>query len=196
MPSPPLLAWTRRIGSKYLKGSVGYGGPCFPRDNVALAALARELDVPAPLPEATDAINRQQVPRLQRYVMAHLPVDGRVGILGVSYKPQTNVIERAQGLELAQALLADQIPVLIYDPCAMESARAVLNGPVQLHRLRRRLRSPGGCGRDLYAVQRVQGDPQPGPGAGSRANYGHRLLASAGPFAGLRRVQLSRARHV
>jgi UDPglucose 6-dehydrogenase len=125
------LGLDSRIGAKYLKGSLGYGGPCFPRDNLALATLARELNVPAPMPEATDAINRQQVPRLQRYVLAHLPADGRVGILGVSYKPQTNVIERAQGLELAQALLADQIPVLIYDPCATESARGVLSGPVQ-----------------------------------------------------------------
>ena len=125
------LGLDSRIGPKYLKGSLGYGGPCFPRDNVALAALARELHVPAPLAEATDRINQQQVPRLKRYVMAHLPVNGRVGILGVSYKPQTNVIERAQGLELAQALLADDVPVLIYDPCAAESARAVLSGPVQ-----------------------------------------------------------------
>jgi UDPglucose 6-dehydrogenase len=124
------LGLDSRIGPKYLKGSVGYGGPCFPRDNLALAALARELNVPAPLPEATDRINQNQVPRLQNYVMAHLPENGRVGILGVSYKPQTNVIERAQGLELAQALLADHVPVVIYDPCAADSARAVLSGPV------------------------------------------------------------------
>jgi UDPglucose 6-dehydrogenase len=124
------LGLDSRIGRKYLKGSLGYGGPCFPRDNLALAALARSLDLPAPLPEATDQINQHQVPRLQRYVMAHLPAGGRVGILGVSYKPQTNVIERAQGLELAQALLAEHVPVLIYDPCAADTARAVLTGPV------------------------------------------------------------------
>jgi UDPglucose 6-dehydrogenase len=124
------LGLDSRIGPKYLKGSVGYGGPCFPRDNIALATLARELNVPAPLPEATDRINQLQVPRLQSYVMAHLPANGRVGILGVSYKPQTNVIERAQGLELAQALLADQVPVFVHDPSALESAQAVLTGPV------------------------------------------------------------------
>jgi UDPglucose 6-dehydrogenase len=125
------LGLDSRIGPKYLKGSLGYGGPCFPRDNIALSALARELKVSAPLPLATDLINQDQVPRLRRYVLAHLPSNGRVGILGVSYKPQTNVIERAQGLELAQTLLADHIPVLIYDPCAAEAARAVLTGPVQ-----------------------------------------------------------------
>lgn len=126
------LGLDSRIGRKYLKGSLGYGGPCFPRDNLALAALARSLNIPAPLPEATDQINQHQVPRLQRYVMTHLPAGGRVGILGVSYKPQTNVIERAQGLELAQALLADHVPVLIYDPCAADVARAVLTGPVHI----------------------------------------------------------------
>lgn len=124
------LGLDSRIGPKYLKGSLGYGGPCFPRDNLALATLARQLNVPAPLPEATDRTNQLQVPRLQSYVLAHLPANGRVGILGLSYKPQTNVIERAQGLELAQALLADQVSVVVYDPCAMESARAVLSGPV------------------------------------------------------------------
>ncbi len=59
-----------------------------------------------------------------------LPAGGQVGILGVSYKPQTNVVEKAQGLELAQALLAEKVPVYIYDPCAMDSARSVLAGPV------------------------------------------------------------------
>ena len=44
-----------RIGQKYLKGALGYGGPCFPRDNVAFSALARDNGVPALLAEATDS---------------------------------------------------------------------------------------------------------------------------------------------
>jgi UDPglucose 6-dehydrogenase len=52
-----------RIGSKYLKGALGYGGPCFPRDNVAFSALARATGAPALLAEATDQLNRRQVPR-------------------------------------------------------------------------------------------------------------------------------------
>jgi UDPglucose 6-dehydrogenase len=125
------LGLDSRIGSKYLKGSVGYGGPCFPRDNVALSALARSLGVFAPLPETTDRVNQHQVPRLRDLVKSYLPEGGCAGILGVSYKPQTNVIERAQGLELAQALLGEHIPVLVYDPCAMDAARSVLGGPVR-----------------------------------------------------------------
>ena len=45
-----------RIGKKYLRGAMGYGGPCFPRDNVAFSALARTNGAPALLAEATDAL--------------------------------------------------------------------------------------------------------------------------------------------
>src|SRR5262249_5958116 len=81
-------------------------------------------------PEATDLVNHQQVPRFKGLVKAYLPTGGKVGILGLSYKPSTNVIEKAQGLELAQTLLAEGIPVTVYDPCALDAARPVLTGPV------------------------------------------------------------------
>jgi UDPglucose 6-dehydrogenase len=82
-----------RIGSKYLKGALGYGGPCFPRDNVAFSALARATGAPALLAEATDQLNRRQVPRLTEIVRSRLPKGGTVGVLGLSYKPDTEVIE-------------------------------------------------------------------------------------------------------
>ena len=61
-----------RIGTKYLKGALGYGGPCFPRDNVAFSALARRHGVPASLAEATDVLNRRQVPRLAELILSRL----------------------------------------------------------------------------------------------------------------------------
>jgi len=57
-----------RIGLKYLKGAMGYGGPCFPRDNVAFAALARKIGARADVAEATDRINNHQVERLANLV--------------------------------------------------------------------------------------------------------------------------------
>jgi UDPglucose 6-dehydrogenase len=120
------LGMDTRIGAKYLKGSLGYGGPCFPRDNIALSTLARRLGIPAPLPEATDSINCMQVPRLARIVRACLPAGGCVGVLGLSYKPGTNVVERSQGVELAQELLSQDVRVVVHDPCAMQAAKAVL----------------------------------------------------------------------
>ena len=124
------LGCDTRIGTKYLKGALGYGGPCFPRDNVAFSALARDNGVPALLAEATDALNKRQVPRLAKLVLSQLPKGGTVGVLGLSYKPNTEVIEESQGVAIAQALLAAGARVVVYDPAAMENAKRVLKGDV------------------------------------------------------------------
>ena len=124
------LGCDTRIGSKYLKGALGYGGPCFPRDNVAFSALARANGAPALLAEATDALNRQQVPRLAKLILSKLPKGGTAGVLGLSYKPDTGVIEESQGVAIAQALLARGARVVVYDPAAMENAKRVLKGDV------------------------------------------------------------------
>jgi len=120
-----------RIGTKYLKGALGYGGPCFPRDNIAFSVLARHHGVPAILAEATDELNRRQVPRLAEMILTRLPVGGTAGVAGLSYKPDTEVIEASQGLLLAQYLLARDVNVVVYDPAAMDNARSALVGRVR-----------------------------------------------------------------
>lgn len=115
-----------RIGGKYLKGAVGYGGPCFPRDNLAMGALARSLDLQAALAETTDGQNRAEVSRLAGLVKQRASGGSKIGILGLSYKPNTEVIEESQGILLAQRLLAEDIDLLVYDPMAMDAARIIL----------------------------------------------------------------------
>jgi UDPglucose 6-dehydrogenase len=124
------LGCDSRIGPKYLKGALGYGGPCFPRDNAAFSALARDNGVPALLAEATDALNRRQAPRLVQSILARLEKGGTAGVLGLSYKPNTEVIEESQGIAIAQALLDTGARVAVYDPAAMEGAKRVLSGDV------------------------------------------------------------------
>jgi UDPglucose 6-dehydrogenase len=119
-----------RIGVKYLKGALGYGGPCFPRDNVAFSALARATGAPALLAEATDQLNRRQVPRLAEIIRSRLPEGGVVGILGLSYKPHTEVVEESQGLDLARHLSSSGVKVVVYDPAAMENAKRELGNAV------------------------------------------------------------------
>jgi UDPglucose 6-dehydrogenase len=119
-----------RIGQKYLKGALGYGGPCFPRDNLAFSALARANGVPPILAEATHQLNQSQAPRLAKWILARLPEGGTVGVMGLSYKPNTEVIEESQGLALAKHLLSVGVPVIVYDPAAMENAQPQLVGNV------------------------------------------------------------------
>jgi UDPglucose 6-dehydrogenase len=115
-----------RIGTKYLKGATGYGGPCFPRDNVAFSALARGLGARAELAEATDTLNRYQVERVLGAVEARLTDGGSIGVLGLSYKPDTAVVEESQGLELVERLLDLGRQVIVYDPQAIPSAEQAL----------------------------------------------------------------------
>ena len=95
-----------RVGPKYLKGATGYGGPCFPRDNKALAALGRRLGVRCDLAEATDTINDLQVNRLLMVIATHARLDAKVAVLGLAYKPDTCVVEASQGVEVAARLSA------------------------------------------------------------------------------------------
>lgn len=120
------LGLDSRIGPRYLKGGLGYGGPCFPRDNLALAFLARRLGRPAVLAEATDGYNRAIVDRLVERVAPFVPEGGTVAILGLAYKPGSTVIEESQGLQLAERLAARGVKVIVYDPVAIAMAREVL----------------------------------------------------------------------
>ena len=117
-----------RIGAKYLRGATAYGGPCFPRDLIAFKTMARQVGVEADLANATHAVNERQLARIAAIVTQHIGVGERVAVLGVAYKPDTPVVEHAQGLMLADALEKAGLHVIVHDPLALGAARAVL-GP-------------------------------------------------------------------
>jgi UDPglucose 6-dehydrogenase len=114
------LGLDTRIGAKYLKGALSYGGPCFPRDNLALAQLAQQLHVPPDLAQSVDRFNRAQVSWLADIVQR---TKGTAGILGLTYKAGTDVVEEAAGFLLAKELLTRGIPVLAFDPAYGRNSR-------------------------------------------------------------------------
>jgi GDP-D-mannose 3',5'-epimerase len=127
-----------RIGNKYLKGALAYGGPCFPRDNRAFVALSKSVSVNALLAEATDKLNSYHIERLLRICeqISELHFDNaqsmrpKVGILGLSYKPDTTVVECSAACALANKLI-DNFDVFAYDSLAMPSAAQVCDKRVQ-----------------------------------------------------------------
>lgn len=108
------LGLDTRIGPKYLKGAVSYGGPCFPRDNLAMGELARQLGVSEDLPRTVDRFNRSQIVWLADEIARRS--SGKIGILGLTYKPGTDVVEEAAGYLLADALARRGLAVSTYDP--------------------------------------------------------------------------------
>jgi len=120
-----------RIGAKYLKGGLGYGGPCFPRDNIAFARFAEFVGVKAELPIIVHQTNLSQVKRvIKRLWQLNLKPGTKIGILGLSYKPDTPVVEESQSIMLAKELSSLGYVVHVYDPLALEEARKVLGDTV------------------------------------------------------------------
>lgn len=131
------LGLDSRIGIKYIRPGLGYGGPCFPRDNVAFSALARILESRAKLAEMVDEVNRDQVFRILERIKQILSISGkdisssRIAVLGLSYKPNTPIIEDSQALEIAQLLVNEAAGVTVFDPQAMENSLSILGGRVR-----------------------------------------------------------------
>lgn len=124
------LGLDQRIGRKYLTGALGYGGPCFPRDNVALGFIARALGSEASLAETTDQMNRSLAEKVADQLRPMIQGGTTVGILGLAYKPFSHVVEESQGVYLAKALSRAGARVVGFDPLAGEMANTELHGQV------------------------------------------------------------------
>ena len=116
-----------RIGKKYLRAGLSYGGPCFPRDNRLLAYTARQAGLEAPLAEASDRVNQRTNEDLVEKVRAMIKKDDVVAVLGVTYKPDTYITEEASGLFLAQQLKRHGYRVLVHDFAANPSNAPALH---------------------------------------------------------------------
>jgi UDPglucose 6-dehydrogenase len=123
-------ALSYRMGQRFFKGAVPYGGPCWPRDNRALSVFMDAVGVPSLMPRTIDLVNAEHGQYLLRKLLSETQADETVGLLGLSYKPGTPVIERSFGVDLAGWLAAEGRRVIGWDPMAMEEARKVLGDRV------------------------------------------------------------------
>ena len=122
------LGMDTRIGRKYLAGGLGYGGPCFPRDNVALGFMASALNVPGDLPTVIDRLNRSLSERVAQLFRAYVSRESTVAVLGLSYKPHSHVVEESAALALMHYCLKHGVRVVGYDPLARQTASDELKG--------------------------------------------------------------------
>ena len=116
-----------RIGHKYLRAGLSFGGPCFPRDNRLLAYAARQVGKEAPLAEATDQTNELTKLDLLEKVKSQISPGDTVLVLGLAYKPDTYITEESAGLHLAQHLKRHGYRVLVHDYAAKPSNSPALH---------------------------------------------------------------------
>lgn len=116
------LGMDKRIGRKYLTGGFGFGGPCFPRDNVALNFIGNLLGVDGRLLKVNDDFNRGIAQRRIEMLKPHLPAGATVAVLGLAYKPLSHVIEESPGVYLCRALSDAGYRVIGHDNLAAPGA--------------------------------------------------------------------------
>ena len=121
----------KRIGYSFLYAGPGFGGSCFPKDLKALQATGKALGYPLTMIEVIESINQKQKKVLGKKISLHFASKGGVkgktiGILGLSFKPDTDDMREASSLVLIHDLLAEGCSLRLYDPVAMENAKKIL----------------------------------------------------------------------
>ena len=123
------MGYDKRIGHAFLVAGLGWGGSCFPKDVKALEHMAVLNGTQPQLLQAVMEINRNQRRRAVmklRKVLGSLN-DKTIGVLGLSFKPNTDDIRDAAALEIIHLLQNEGATIRAYDPQAMENAAKVLN---------------------------------------------------------------------
>lgn len=94
-----------RVGSKYIKPGFGFGGPCFPRDNRALAKCGEELGIDAVVSKATDEMNEKHLQyQIEDFVKNNPDKTKEIEIEYVTYKKDSVLLEESQQLKFALKL--------------------------------------------------------------------------------------------
>ena len=109
----------KRIGAKFLHAGPGYGGSCFPKDTLALVRTAADAGSPIQLVEATVRVNDARKKAMAGKVSAAMDGDlaGKtVGVLGLTFKPNTDDMRDAPSLDIIPALQAMGAHVQAFDP--------------------------------------------------------------------------------
>ena len=120
-----------RIGRKFLHPGPGFGGSCFPKDTLALAYTAREVDAPQTIVEQVIEVNNTRKKRMAQKVIDFCggSVAGlTIGVLGVTFKANTDDMRDAPSLDIVPALQSAGASIVAFDPEGMKEAARMLPG--------------------------------------------------------------------
>lgn len=129
------IARDARIGGHFLFPGVGFGGSCLPKDVRALLQTAGEHDCSMPVVEGALEVNASQIEFFWKKILRHFQgnLEGKtLALWGLSFKPRTDDMREAPSLGLVRRLSEVGATVRAFDPKAMENARRLLDGQLQL----------------------------------------------------------------
>ena len=114
-----------RIGHRFLRAGLGWGGSCYPKDTAALLGVATQAGYEMPITEAARTVNFEQRKRIVEKLRSALKsLNGKtIGILGLAFKPNTDDIREAPALDIIRQLVAEGVNVRAHDPIAIPNAQ-------------------------------------------------------------------------
>jgi UDPglucose 6-dehydrogenase len=117
-----------RIGPKFLRAGVGYGGSCFPKDVAAFRHVAEQMGVDFGLLREVEKINEEQKRRFFQKVRSALWTfrGKKIGVLGLAFKGGTDDIRESPALDVVRQMLHEGSIVTAYDPAAAERAKELI----------------------------------------------------------------------
>lgn len=124
-----VMGLDRRIGKRYLRPGVGYGGSCLPKDVQALIHLAQTRGEPAALLRSVQAVNQRQISLMINAILHFFDDDVsqcRLAVWGLSFKPGTDDIRASPSVRLIDELIRLGARVQAYDPIASHHVRALI----------------------------------------------------------------------
>lgn len=123
-----------RIGPKFLRAGIGYGGSCFPKDIAAFRWVAEQLGQQFDLLAEVEKINNQQKKLFFRKIRSALwTLRGKnLAVLGLAFKGGTDDIRESPAIDIVQMLLKEGCCVTLFDPAAMDRAKSVLQPGAQV----------------------------------------------------------------
>jgi UDPglucose 6-dehydrogenase len=122
------IGMDERIGRRFLNASLGFGGSCFPKDLSAFIKISEQLGYEFNLLKEVQKINAHQMDRFVKKITDTLWVlkDKKIAVLGLAFKQNTDDVRMSPAIDLCQRLLKDGARLRVYDPQAMEKAKAIL----------------------------------------------------------------------
>ncbi|MDD3804017.1 MAG: UDP-glucose/GDP-mannose dehydrogenase family protein [bacterium] len=117
----------KRIGRQFLNAGIGYGGSCFPKDVGSLIYTAKEFGYDFSILREVKRVNEARIERFFAKMKKTVKLKKkRIAVLGLSFKPDTDDLRESPSLKLIKFLLKEDSEVIVYDPVAMDNAKASL----------------------------------------------------------------------
>ena len=126
------MGMDKRIGNRFLNPGPGYGGSCFPKDTNAMAQMGRKYGSRLNLIETTIAMNDYRKAKMGQRVIEMIKdhPEGKIAVLGLAFKGGTDDCRESPAIDIIKEMIKHSRNITVYDPKAMENAKAILNNTV------------------------------------------------------------------